>query len=104
MTEHEFSEAFIAVVDLTEKHGAHNLAARPGCAELQVDENWWIALNGHREPIECSKGLEVPPFHCGVFWREWPLGFVHPYGGEMLLHPEATEDRFIEDVRAAARS
>ena len=102
MSEDTFAEAFCAVMDYTEPRIDGPISTYEGCAEFQIDEKWWIALNGHREPTPCSKGQDVPPFHCLVYWRDVPAAIIHPYGGEFVAHPNANADLFIDDVRAAA--
>ncbi len=102
MTTDTFAEAFLAVVDYCEAKGASPLDRHEGCYEADVDEVWSIAVNGHRVPEECGQGSEVAPFHCAVFWRGHLAGILHPYGGELAAHENASEDLFIAALEAAS--
>lgn len=72
-----------------------------GCWEHQVDSHWWIALNGHKEPIKTSKGVEVEPFSCYVEFNGWPAGIFNPFGGGFAAGELANEDTFIEALEKA---
>lgn len=105
MSEERLSEAMVAVVNYALARGVENMAALKGCWEERIDEDWWIALNGHREPVRCSRGAEVWPFTCYVEFRGTVAGVVHPFGGEFLAavptsNHASTEDAFIDAIRA----
>lgn len=72
-----------------------------GCWEVAVDDNWWIALNGHKEAVKCSRGASVPPFTAYVEWNGWPAGFIDPRGGALAAGEAANEDTFCAAVKAA---
>ncbi len=101
MSSDTFAEAFLAVMDYCEAKDAVPVNKHEGCFESDIDAVWAIAVNGHRTPLKCSRGAEVAPFHCVVFWRGLLFGFLHPYGGELAVHENANEDLFIEAVREA---
>lgn len=92
---------FALLADLGNKSGAAPITKFEGCWEKQIDDKWWIALNGHREPVKCSHGQEVPPIHCYVEWLGWPAGLVNPFEGTLVAHPNANEDGLIEALRTA---
>lgn len=100
------SEAYAALAELGLSLGVGNLKDHPGCWEHQIDELWWVAANGHSEPMKCSKGTEVPPFNFYVMCNGWPCGLVGPYGGVLILmHGEDgdTEGELIAAVRAQTK-
>jgi hypothetical protein len=95
------SLAMDLVAQLAIKLKAHPMHKHPGCWEHQVDENWRIAVNGHRDPRNTSDGLTVPPFECYVEFNGWPAGFINPFGGVLAAGAAANEDTFIQAVRDA---
>lgn len=97
----EIKEAFFEIVKLAERLGLSGLNKFPGCWEHQVDGQWWIALNAHKEPMTCSMGAEVPPFHAYVQFNGWPAGVIDPRGGIIAAGKVANEDTFIEALKAA---
>lgn len=101
MSESPIAEAFALAVDYALTQGAENINELPGCWEADVDEHWWIAINGHKEPAQSSKGVEVAPFHWYVMLNDWPAGVIHPYGGEVIGGVSNNEDAFIEALQAA---
>jgi hypothetical protein len=103
MPEPRISAAFDEIAQLAIRLGVVPLNAKPGCWEYQVDAHWWIAVNGHREALKCSKGVEVKPFECYAEWNGWPAGSFSPAGWIMAAGEAANEDSFIEALRAAGR-
>lgn len=95
------SEAFILIVQLATTLGARAIAELDGCWEHVVDDNWHIAINGHREPAKCSTGEDVPPFACYVQWNGWPAGLITPAGGTIAAGEAANEDTLIDALKAA---
>lgn len=73
----------------------------PDCAELQVDERWRIAFNGHQETRKDSQGFEVQPFCCSVWFNGWPAGVFNPVGGCIAAGTAANEDALIEAMERA---
>lgn len=102
--ERPVSEAYSAIAEYSLSLGVRNIKDLPGCWEQQIDDLWWVAANGHSDPVECSTGTEVPPFHMYLVFNGWPAGILGPYGGT-LVHvygeDENAEDKLIEAVRAA---
>lgn len=91
----QIAESFKKSIDLFIAHGFANIRELPGCAELQVNDCWWIAINGHQEKMKCSKGPEVPPFQLYVEYCGWPAGFIGKDGGVIAAGAVANEDLFI---------
>lgn len=93
-------DVFESIVMLAERLGVEAISTLPGCWEVQVDERWWFAVNGHREPIACSKGPTVPPVHVYVEFNGWPAGILSPAGGEFAAGAAANADAFIAALAA----
>lgn len=97
----EFSEAFIAIMDYVESQGATNLKDVEGCWESEVDDHWWIALNGHTKDANCTKGVPVDPYCCYIEFNGWPAGQINAFGGRIVVGEAANEDSFIDALHAA---
>jgi hypothetical protein len=93
------THAMVEIVDLAARLGVAQINKLPGCWELQVDAQWWIALNGHSEPTKCSKGAAVPPFHAYVEFNGWPAGVIGCHAGTIAAGAAANEQAFIEAVK-----
>lgn len=97
--EDRFAEAMVAVGDYAHTLGMIPVNQVEECWEQQVDENWWIAVNGHKEVVECSRGIRVQPFTCYVEFNGWPAGIIHAYGGVLAAGDAANEDTFVAALR-----
>lgn len=75
--------------------GVAPLNKRSGCWEERIDEQWEIAVNGHRTPMRCSHDCDVPPFSVYVQYNGWPAGIIDPSGGVIAAGVCANEDTFI---------
>lgn len=98
----DYSEAFIVIVDLARATGAKSIKDLPGCWEYAIGP-WEIAVNGHREPVRCSYGVTVDPFHAYVEHDRMPALSLSPDAGVFVGiagRGENTEDAFIAAVRA----
>ena len=101
--ERPLSAMFVAIADYALRQGVKSINALPGCWEQQIDEQWWIAVNGHREECLTSEGTAVPGFSAYVKYNGWPAGFVDPYGGTFAAGEGANEDTFLAALKGAAR-
>ncbi len=95
-----FARAIEYAIDI----GATNITSLLGCWESQVDEHWWIAINGHDEKVKCSEGAEVPPFAMYVMFNGWPAGIVDAGGGMIAAGDLANEQRLIAALAAASKA
>lgn len=95
----QVTEAFAEIAALAVRLGVIEINKLPGCWEHQVDERWWIAVNGHNEPVECSRGLKIDPFDCYIEFNGWPAGSLNPAGGIIAAGEGANEDTFIEALK-----
>ena len=97
----EMATLFTAIMEYAEAKGVSKINALPGCWEVQVDEQWWFAVNGQKLPVTCSHGVEIEPFHCFVEYNGWPAGIFTPYGGEFAAGSAANEETFEAALKAA---
>lgn len=94
-------EAFAVLCSLGMAMGAAPLNKHAGCWEHQVDGQWWLAVNGHKEAKTTSKGQSVEPFHCYVEYNGWPAGVFTPYGGIIAAGEGANERTFLLAMQRA---
>lgn len=95
-------EAFGEIVTLALARGVYRINALPGCWELELDEHWWLAVNGHREVTRCSRGVDVQPFSAYVEFNGWPAGVFTPAGGVLAAGTLANEATLIAALRRAS--
>jgi hypothetical protein len=95
------TESFAKLAHLGCLVGAAPITQFDGCWEYRLDEQWEIAMNGHKEPRKCSFGVEVAPFHCYLQYNGWPAGVFNPRGGTIAAGSCANEDTFIAAIDAA---
>ena len=95
------SKVFSRIVDLMLVRGITNINALPGCAEIKVDEQWEISVNGHSEPMKCRCGSEVPPYAAFIKFNGWPAGVLTPYGGIIAAGRLANEGALLDALGAA---
>lgn len=98
------SLAMARIADLAYALGVRDLNKRTACWEYQIDLHWWIAVNGTTKTIECSKEVEVEPYHCYVEFNGWPAGLFCPYGGTIAAGTAANERTFIEAIESLIKS
>lgn len=96
-------EVFLAVADLAKARALKPANQYPGCMEIEVDEHWWIALNGHREAMACSKGPVVDSFTMYVEFNGWPAGVVGIDGGVLVGGERANEATLLEALKRATK-
>ena len=86
---------FVAIAEFCLARGFKGLSKVPGCCEVQVDDRWFFAVNGHAEPTTCAKtGQPIPPFSAYVEFNGWPAGLLDPAGGIICAGELANEDTF----------
>lgn len=93
-------EAMMLIAKLGIAVGTAPLNKYTGCWEFKIDEQWWIAVNGHREAMACSRGNDVPPFSAYIVYMGWPAGIIAPNGGVIAAGDCANEDAFIDALQA----
>lgn len=102
--EHPILEAYDAVAGLYLSIEEKPIKEHDGCWEHQVDERWWVAMNGHQEPKQCSTGESVPPYHIYIRFNDWPAGMLSPYYGSIAAGEAANENAFIAACKAATQT
>lgn len=91
-------EVFAVLAELCRKLEAAPANKHPDCWEVQIDDTWWVAFNGHDEPRRCGTGEMVKPFTCYVTFNGWPAGVFTPFGGVIAAGECANELAFINAV------
>lgn len=101
----QLPEAFSVIVDLAMHDDIESINELEGCWHRRIDDRWYIAVNGHDEPIKVEPhemmGATVPPFEAAIFYNGWLAGLVGPSGGAIAHGEAANEDSFIQAVREA---
>lgn len=94
----EICEVILKVAELADALKVKPMNQFEGCWEYQINDNWFIAVNGHKQPTKTSKGTEVPPFNGYVEYNGWPAGIFNPFGGGFIAGVDANEDAFIAAI------
>lgn len=98
-------EAFMVVAELFGALGVTDARNVEGCIEHQINDQWFVALNGHSEPCVCSKSnIPVEPFTIYVEFNGWPAGVLNPYDGCIAAGELANETTFIAAVKESIRT
>jgi len=100
-TERSISNVFNAIVDLALTLGVRSIKDLPACWEHQVDDEWFIAINGHDTEQRTTNGNRVLPFHCYIEYNGWPAGLITPYDGVIAAGSRANEDSFLAALESA---
>ena len=97
----EVAVVFGLIAELAAALGVRDIGSTEGCWEHALDERWWFAINGHKEPVKCSQGVTVPPFHCYLEYNGFPAGVFSSFGGQIAAGSAANEETFCETLRQA---
>lgn len=97
------SKLFGLTVELGIELGWENLSSHPGCAEHQVDDQWWFAINPHGEASRCSQGTRIPPYTIYYQFNGWPAGFCTAHGGAIAAGKLANEETLITAIESAIK-
>jgi hypothetical protein len=102
-------DPFAAAMTYAASHGAENIRALPACWERQIDDGWFIAINGHDQDMTTNgaKGggntpRTVPPFSVHVEWYGWPAGTLTPREGWIAAGEAANVETFVAALAANA--
>lgn len=93
------SEAFLEMMMMAHRMNISGLERLPACWELDIDRDWWIAVNGGTLPRRCSKNIVIPPAHMHVFYKGETAGLLHLNGGTFLDPSKNIERDFIEALK-----
>lgn len=99
MSEEHLSEVFCEIMNLAEKMNVANIGALDGCWEPSLPDEWFVAVNGHKEKTACSRGAVVGPFAAYFERRGMPVGVVGPMHG--VVAGASVEDEIIAVLRKA---
>ena len=100
------SEAFMRIVELGIALQIAPLDQHDGCWEADVDEHWFIAVNGHPEPRLMRKDQNLPPvqpYTVYVEWNGFPAGILTYSDGCIAAGAAANEDTLIAALVAAKK-
>ena len=101
---------FDAIVEMSDRLKVYRIGDLPGCWEYQIDEAWWIAVNGHKEPVSVFRPqhpgvpVSVPPFTAYIEYNGWPAGLIDPARGTMAAGEGANQDAFMAACDAVAKT
>lgn len=93
-------EAMGLVAELAAVRGVSHINKLPGCWECVVDEQWTLAMNGHREATKW-KDVLLQPFHVALEFNGWPAGVFSPQGGVIAAGELANENTFCGALKTA---
>lgn len=100
----DLPKIFQLACELGAAHGWENISFDAGCKELQVDEQWWLAINPHNEINRTSKGAKVPPQSIYFMFNGWPAGYINAGGGVLAAGAIANEETLAAALDAAIRA
>ena len=102
-------EVLYAAAAYAESIGVSKINELPGAWIAEVDDQWTLAMNGHRNPVAvepdgCMAVDDLAPFTLAVWFNGWLAGFVTPTGGTIAAGELANEDSFIAALARATES
>ena len=83
------TDIYCTVAELALAMGARDIGRMPGCWEVDLDEGWYLAVNGH--PFEVGAGPvdgewgQVPARMAAVWCEGVLVGYVDPWQGVVTL-------------------
>lgn len=93
------SVAFIEMMKLATRRGMGMLEQLPACWEVQVDKDWWFAVNGGRHTRMCTKNIAVPPCLMYVQYKDDTASLVGLQVGQFKDPSLNIESDFIEALK-----
>jgi len=92
------------VLELSQAHGVESIKDLDGAWEIAIDDHWYLAVNGHEEPVTVEPDgmmeVELEPFCFCVWYNGWVAGIFTPFEGEFAAGEAANEHTFVEAIRA----
>ena len=94
-----------SIIDLLTKLKVENIKELPGAWEHKIDDTWYIACNGHPEPVHCeppgTMRADIPAYNFCVWYNGWLAALFHPQaGGCFAAGSGANVDTFVASVKA----
>ena len=97
------SDVLAWVMSLFQMHGISSIKDLPGCAEVKIDDHWYIAANGHKEGITVVPGgmmeVELTPYNFAVWYNGWLAGLFDPFEGIFAAGSAANADAFCAAIK-----
>lgn len=94
-TEPQLIDLMEPVLRLMQAHGFTAIDQLPGAAEVKIDAQWYLAVNGHDAEIEVTPpdcmSVSLRPYHFVVWYNGWLAGLFHPFGGSLAAGSAANE-------------
>jgi hypothetical protein len=100
MADEPINLVFAGLSRLAAQAGVTAIDKLPGCWEIQIDEQWFVAVNGHETELRDSKGHRVPPYHAFLEYNGWPAGVINPFAGFIAAGESANEETLIAAIEA----
>ncbi len=111
------ARAIVPLMDTLPEYAVETCGSPPlshveGCWARQVNDQWWLAINGHREPVKVmvtARGggepseTECPPFTALIYYNGWPAGIVDPYNGCLAAGAGANERTLRKALKLTER-
>jgi hypothetical protein len=97
-------ELAASIANLALALDAHPLNKHPMCWTHQIDEHWFVAMNGHTEPRRVEgapnrMGYTVEPFHIALWYNGWLAASFNISGKGFICRGEAAnEDTALEAI------
>ncbi len=92
---------FDAILAYAKRASVAAISQRAGCWEVDVDERWWFAVNGHITSQPCSRGPFVEPFDVYIEYNGWPAAVLDVNGsGEFAAGEVANAVAFVAALEA----
>lgn len=101
MGDDNFGRIWEAIFKLAKYDNLSKTNELPGCWERTIDDRWWLALNGHGEATESSRGTTVSPYSCYIECDGWPAAVIDWHSVEFCAGETANADTFCAAIDAA---
>lgn len=83
------TDVFCTISELALAMGARDIGGMPGCWEVDLDEGWFLAVNGKRTAVGAGpvdgEWAEVPAKMAAVWCEGVLVGYVDPWQGVVAL-------------------
>ena len=78
----------VPVMALVKKLGVEGIASIDGAWEYRIDEQWYIAVNGHDHEVEVTvdgmMSIKLSPYHFCIWQYGWIVAVFTPTAGVFL--------------------
>ena len=84
---------FNKIAELALELGVESINKMKCCWECKIDGDWEVIVNGHDKEIDL-----IPPFSALIKYKDVPCGLIDPFGGNMIISKDVSEDKFINAI------